>query len=161
MLHQTGAESIGQNVRLFARSASRLERVPLRYSIMSLSFAQRAVVTAVSTHFNPSSTLLISVLVIQALVSRTGRLGLEAFLPPPHRIHYSNVKGRVVEDVDPQSIPRLPLVKRPKDTSFAMKDVLREWGTVRVRDWILRAMERYRFVVGESSLFFNLHCCSW
>jgi hypothetical protein len=93
--------------------------------------------------------------VIKALVARSGRLGLEAFLPPPHRIHYSNTKGRVVQDVDPESAPRLPLMKRPHDASFALNDVLRSWGTVRMRDWILRAMERYRFIIGMFSLCFS------
>lgn len=88
--------------------------------------------------------------IISALLNESGKLGLEAFLPPPHRIHYSSTKGRIVKDVDPDSIPRLPLTKRPGDASFKLKDVMREWDTVRVRDWVVRAMGRYRFVLGAS-----------
>jgi hypothetical protein len=89
-------------------------------------------------------------LVIDALLTQSGQLGLEAFLPPPHRIHY-NVKGRVVKPVDPASNPKLPLSKTLDDASFTLKDVMRDWETIRVRDWILRAMERYRFVIGRST----------
>lgn len=116
-------------------------------------------VTAVSPHLQPSnvggSRTDISLAVIQALINRSGPLGLEAFLPPLHRIHYSGAK-RLVKDVDPLSIPRLPLVKRPEDASFTLPDVLREWGTVRVRDWVLRAMERYRFVIGNTPGHFGM-----
>ncbi|KAG8835051.1 hypothetical protein FRC18_001098 [Serendipita sp. 400] len=94
--------------------------------------------------------------VITALINASGRLGLNAFLPPPHRIHYSNSKGRVVKDVDPNSVPRLPLSKRPRDASFKFKDVMRDWETVRVRDWVLRAMERYRFVIGNTPTHFAM-----
>jgi hypothetical protein len=88
--------------------------------------------------------------VIQALLNKSGRLGLQAFLPPAHRIRYSGKKGRVVNEVDPFSAPRLPLAKTPWEVSFKLKHVLDETGTIRVRDWVLRAMERYRFVIGAS-----------
>jgi hypothetical protein len=55
----------------------------------------------------------------------------------------------VVNDVDPSFAPRLPLSKTPGEASFKLKHVLNEEvGTIRVRDWVLRAMERYRFVIG-------------
>lgn len=84
------------------------------------------------------------------MVQKSGRLGLGEFLPPNHRIKYAGAgaKGRVVQDMDPFSNPSLPLSKTPGETSFALNDVLSSWGTIRVRDWILRAMERYRFVIG-------------
>lgn len=87
-------------------------------------------------------------IVIQALLNQSGRLGLEAFLPPTHRIRYSGTKGRAVNDVDPSSVPRLPLSKTPDAASFKLKAVMHDTGTVHVRDWVLRAMERYRFVIG-------------
>jgi hypothetical protein len=59
----------------------------------------------------------------------------------------------VVNDVDPSFAPRLPLSKTPGEASFKLKHVLNEEvGTIRVRDWVLRAMERYRFVIGASEV---------
>jgi hypothetical protein len=57
-----------------------------------------------------------------------------------------------VNDVDPSFAPRLPLSKTPGEVSFKLKHVIdEETGTIRVRDWVLRAMERYRFVIGTSN----------
>lgn len=94
--------------------------------------------------------------VIQALLGASGQLGLEAFLPPVHRIRYAGRKGRIVNDVDPFSVPRLPLSKVPDTDSFKLQRVLNGAGTIRVRDWVLRAMERYRFVIGDTPVRFGM-----
>lgn len=117
---------------------------------MSCIRMAQSVVTAVSRLHDQNNDLDLTwhLAVIQALLNKSGRLGLEAFLPPAHRIRYSGKKGRVVNDVDPSFMPRLPLSKTPNAASFKLKRVLDETGTIRVRDWVLRAMERYRFVIG-------------
>jgi len=61
-----------------------------------------------------------------------------------------------VNEVDPFTAPHLPLSKTVKAASFSLKRVFSSTNTVRVRDWVLRAMERYRFVIGETPVAFEM-----
>lgn len=53
--------------------------------------------------------------------------------------------------------PHLPLDNNWRTAQFALKDVLDSYGSsdsVQVRHWIERVMERYRFIIGDTSVLF-------
>ncbi|KAI0700068.1 hypothetical protein BC835DRAFT_478460 [Cytidiella melzeri] len=89
---------------------------------------------------------------ITALVKASGQLGLSAFLPPPTR-SLSSLAGKVVP-VD--TIPHLPLVNKWEDGQFALRDVVGFSQNTNVRDWTLRLLQRYRFVIGETPSQFTM-----
>lgn len=98
--------------------------------------------------------MLICRTVTLALLRASGELGLEAFLPPPTRVvSYGLGRYSSPEDVDPT--PHLPLNDRWEDGEFTLSDVLSGAPQdTNVREWTLRLLERYRFVIGtHSSLF--------
>ena len=88
-------------------------------------------------------------IVIVALVNASGRLGLSAVLPHPSR-------RSPPSDADPAStdglatIPHLPLVDDWHDGQFSLRDVMRYAPDTSVRQWSMRMMQRYRYVIGES-----------
>ena len=77
----------------------------------------------------------------------SGRLGMEAFLPPPHRVVPAAPDAPAA---DPDDVPHLSMEERWEDGQFALNTVLRTSSRdVGVRDWTLRLLERYRFVIGK------------
>lgn len=100
---------------------------------------------------------------VRALVRASGRLGLAAFLPPAERT------VRVPRD---RLARTLPLAPAWPSADFSLDGVLRagvpetlrEDGEesaggeeeVRVRAWVLRVLDRYRFVIGAS----RFHACA-
>lgn len=109
-------------------------------------------------------------LVIAALRSSSGVLGLSAFLPPRQRKSKSSVPSSLwdqllyfdiwggeddgedmaEDDSDQSTLPvaHLPLVKSWAEGNFSLHAVLDPYGVVNVRAWTLRLLERYRFVIG-------------
>ena len=102
-------------------------------------------------------TSIDSYLVIQALVVASGSSGLRAFLPGanitlPLWVAEKNVapQGEEVEED-----PHLPLGSTWQDLDFSLETVLAPWVRllnnrqgVNLRIWIMRALDRYRFVIG-------------
>jgi len=91
--------------------------------------------------------------IIRSLVSSSGPTGLRAFLPDRSRILRSSYSY--------QSYPRLPLGTRWFDINYSLKDVALPWvynGTqdseINIREWTLRAMARYHFVLGSTAFEF-------
>ncbi|KAI0700102.1 hypothetical protein BC835DRAFT_1329341 [Cytidiella melzeri] len=88
--------------------------------------------------------------VIQALVRASGQLGLEAFLPPADRhIPRDALQSNTTSD----DVPHLPLDPKWKDVDFSLRAVVDIPG-MNIREWTLRLMQRYRFVVGHSPYVF-------
>ena len=86
--------------------------------------------------------------VIQSLMRASGRLGLEAFLPSPHRVAAASENAPRLHTED---VPHLSLEERWQDGQFSIHSTLATSSQdVNVRDWALRLLERYRFVIGES-----------
>ena len=78
----------------------------------------------------------------------SGRLGLETFLPSPHRVVPASEYAPRQHPVD---VPHLSLEERWQDGLFSVHSALAtSLQDVNVRDWTLRLLERYRFVVGKS-----------
>ncbi|KAF8588238.1 hypothetical protein K439DRAFT_1613668 [Ramaria rubella] len=118
--------------------------------------------------------------IIAALRSASGVLGLSAFLPPRARktqtslsssflsdlLHFDVSSGAEdgsdddedpdKEDTEPEAplIPHLPLVKNWVGGNFSLQAVLDQYGPVNVREWTLRLLERYRFVIGDTNIIF-------
>ncbi|KAG8904339.1 hypothetical protein FRB99_001885 [Tulasnella sp. 403] len=86
--------------------------------------------------------------IIDALVNRTGTQGLSAFLPSPTRSPPR--KSRLFAQTE--SITRLPLSKQWEWTDFTLANV--QFGNLTVRQWVVQAIYRYRFMIGLS--FSNL-----
>jgi len=59
-----------------------------------------------------------------------------------------------LEDVDP--VPHLPLNDRWEDGQFMLSDVLSGMKNANVRQWTLRLLERYRFVIGNTPAHFAM-----
>jgi len=99
--------------------------------------------------------------VIGALRTASGRLGLSTFLPSPSREFTpsaSAVEREVAgdeevkneEDAETQHIdPHLPFSGRWQDVDFSLKSILHPFGSVNIRAWAIRLVERYKFVIGE------------
>lgn len=80
----------------------------------------------------------------------SGRLGMEAFLPSPFR-NIPRTENAAASDSD--EIPHLSLEERWEDGQFSIRAVLGNSPRgVNVRDWTLRLLERYRFVIGKPFL---------
>ncbi|KAI0029587.1 hypothetical protein K488DRAFT_56067, partial [Vararia minispora EC-137] len=79
--------------------------------------------------------------VINQLVQKSGRIGLAEFLPPWGRGVAPRVRG-------PTPLT-LPVVADWRDTDFSLAGVLQN-GTDDVRAWVLRLLDRYRFVLGST-----------
>lgn len=83
-------------------------------------------------------------LVVDALMDKSGALGLNAFLPAPDRRYGQR---RWFKPAIPT--PRLPLARNWNTTDFSLIGVLGNNTGVMVREWVEQALIRYRFVVGE------------
>ena len=83
--------------------------------------------------------------VINALVRASGPLGLSAFLPDPER--RSPATGGPL-DID--AVPHLPLVDDWHNGEFALRSAMHLAPGTSVREWSMRLMQRYRYVIGES-----------
>lgn len=55
---------------------------------------------------------------------------------------------------DPTEVPHLSLEQRWEDSDFRLRSVLGFSQSVGVRDWSLRLLERYRFVIGYTPYIF-------
>ena len=83
-------------------------------------------------------------------MKKSGRLGLEAFLPSPLRVVPRADDAAAPPDAP---IPHLPLTPRWEDGAFSLRAVLgASPSDTNVRAWTLRLLERYRFVIGASPL---------
>ena len=83
--------------------------------------------------------------VINVLVRASGPLGLSAFLPDPER--RSPATGGPL-DID--AVPHLPLVDDWHNGEFALRSAMHLAPGTSVREWSMRLMQRYRYVIGES-----------
>ena len=96
-------------------------------------------------------------LVLKALVSRSGPLGLSALLPPINRIY---PRSSTPKPISENSIPpHLPLGKDWRNIDFSLSAVLGSgtWGSgISIREFSQRLLERYRYVIGASSSLFFL-----
>lgn len=101
---------------------------------------------------------------------QSGELGLEAFLPPRERQARFQHASPVADERD----PFLPLASSWTKVDFTMGKVLAPWARavdipadgvngewraaeVNVREWVMRAMARYRFVIGELARWIALY----
>lgn len=93
--------------------------------------------------------------VINALLRASGPVGLSAFLPPLERIYLPfGVQSSPIPI--PEEVPvLLPLTKDWQTTDFTLHNCLPARSPVHIREWVLRAMARYKYVVGMLPL------CSW
>ena len=85
-------------------------------------------------------------------MAASGEAGLEAFLPPADRVVEPGLVRFFTTQADTNEVPHLPLVDRWADGQFALADVVSSAAPVNVRDWTLRMLQRYRFVIGASPL---------
>ncbi len=104
--------------------------------------------------------LFFNPLVLKALVSRSGPLGLSALLPPINRVYPSSSTPNLISE---NSVPpHLPLGKDWRNIDFSLSAVLGSgtWGSgISIREFSQRLLERYRYVIGASlSLFFLVSC---
>ncbi|KAF8317669.1 hypothetical protein DL93DRAFT_2110386 [Clavulina sp. PMI_390] len=102
--------------------------------------------------------------IIRALVNASGKSGLKAFLPDASRTMEYEAPSSQADDYDPM----LPLESSWKEVDFSARAVLEPWakafdsglpmsevrGRVNVREWVMRAMVRYRFVFGDTPFQF-------
>ncbi len=88
--------------------------------------------------------------VIVSLVNASGRLGLSAVLPHPDRRSPPSDSSPSVDESS--MIPHLPLVADWRDGRFALHDVMKDVPDTSVREWSMRILQRYRYVVGAFSL---------
>ena len=84
--------------------------------------------------------------VSQALVSASGFLGLEAFLPSQDRELPIFDQEHFAED----DVPHLPLANKWQDAQFSLLSVMATTQETNVRAWTLQLLQRYRFVIGAS-----------
>ncbi|KAF8342792.1 uncharacterized protein EI90DRAFT_3115337 [Cantharellus anzutake] len=95
--------------------------------------------------------------IIRALIIRSGSSGLKAFLPTRDRVVPARMETE--EDVEHtfQEDPHLPLGSTWEELDFSLETVLAHWtrhregeASVNLRIWVMRALERYRFVIGNT-----------
>ena len=86
---------------------------------------------------------------VVALVNQSGRLGLSQVLPHPDR---RSPPSDEHPTSDAETIPHLPLVDDWKKGQFALRDMMKYAPETSVREWSMRLMQRYRYVIGASSL---------
>ncbi|TFK86284.1 hypothetical protein K466DRAFT_493131 [Polyporus arcularius HHB13444] len=89
---------------------------------------------------------------IVSLVKASGSLGLSAFLPHPERMSPSSEEPVPDESL---TIPHLPLVDDWHNGQFALRDVMKYAPETNVREWTMRLLQRYRYVVGGTSSMFE------
>ncbi|CAE6459063.1 unnamed protein product [Rhizoctonia solani] len=81
--------------------------------------------------------------IIRALINQSGNRGLEAFLPPKSKKPFSR-----------EAKPALPLSSRWQDVDFRLSSAVPEW--VNTRQFVLRMLQRYRFVLGDTPFVFAI-----
>ncbi|CAE6470929.1 unnamed protein product [Rhizoctonia solani] len=81
--------------------------------------------------------------IIRALVNQSGKRGLEAFLPPKSKKPFSR-----------EAKPTLPLGSNWQDVDFTLSTLVPEW--VNTRQFVLRVLQRYRFVLGDTPFLFAI-----
>ncbi|PWN47162.1 hypothetical protein IE53DRAFT_335873 [Violaceomyces palustris] len=109
---------------------------------------------------------------IHHLVRRSGRRGLEAFLPPPEPERRGGKEETIRDPQAPEPLPHLPLSKswipRPSEgeedqtesPDFSRSNVFRisnwqsEFGVDSPREFSKRLIQRYSYVIGDSSTSF-------
>jgi hypothetical protein len=85
-----------------------------------------------------------------ALTSASGNLGLEAFLPDTERAVTPSTSS------ENDDVPHLPLTDTWDDGAFALRDVVTGTQPTNVREWTLRLLQRYRFVIAETPSHFAM-----
>ncbi|KAG9003573.1 hypothetical protein FRB93_010991 [Tulasnella sp. JGI-2019a] len=88
--------------------------------------------------------------IISALVTRSGSLGLDAFLPGQNRVFPQSIIKDSKASPEP---PRLPLTPQWNATDFSLRSISPPSG-MSVREWAVRAIHRYRFVLGGTPVTF-------
>jgi hypothetical protein len=95
-------------------------------------------------------------IVIHALRAASGDTGLSAFLPDTSRTFESSPSA---DTWDPQVLPgppHLPIVSDWRTGKFSLQAVLPKATSTNVRNWSLRLLERYRFVIGDTATRFEM-----
>ncbi|KAG9032353.1 hypothetical protein FRB95_001535 [Tulasnella sp. JGI-2019a] len=93
--------------------------------------------------------------IISALVTKSGSLGLSAFLPDGNRKFHPR-RG----SPSSTSVVRLPTGKEWRTIDFSLRSALEglseseQRSEVSVREWAIRAMYRYRFAIGATKAMF-------
>ncbi|KAG9118801.1 Xanthine phosphoribosyltransferase 1 [Ceratobasidium sp. 392] len=84
--------------------------------------------------------------IIRALVNKSGKRGLKAFLPSSSSSKNPNAATA--------HTPTLPISSKWQDADFRLSSVLKSANLdqVNIRDVVLRMLQKYRFVLGKSSL---------
>ncbi|KAG8988378.1 Xanthine phosphoribosyltransferase 1, partial [Tulasnella sp. 427] len=92
--------------------------------------------------------------IINAVMNRCGPYGLDAFLPDSKRKFPAKPKT-FFDKAHPGSssaagkqVPRLPLSKDWESVDFSLGAVANT--ELSVRDWVVRALHRYRFILGDT-----------
>jgi hypothetical protein len=86
--------------------------------------------------------------VINALLRASGPVGLSAFLPPSERVYPPAGAQNPPIPIPDDTPVLLPPTKSWQTTDFTLHSCLRAWGPVHVREWVLKAMARYKYVIG-------------
>ncbi|KAF8501253.1 hypothetical protein JB92DRAFT_2976612 [Gautieria morchelliformis] len=96
--------------------------------------------------------------IIHALRAASGTAGLSAFLPDAARILYRGEEdgGRSQSRSGDTGPPHLPLESDWRQCHFALQSVVQSNNIVNVREWTLQMLERYRFVIGQTSTLFYI-----
>ncbi|KAG8885296.1 hypothetical protein FRB98_001881 [Tulasnella sp. 332] len=95
--------------------------------------------------------------IISALITQSGRSGMDAFLPDKSRMFLQQGGGDQIDASSDAAAPRLPLTSLWNETDFSLRVVLPSSGSsgpINVREWAVRAIHRYRFVLGGTPVSF-------
>ncbi|KAG9050664.1 hypothetical protein FS837_003391 [Tulasnella sp. UAMH 9824] len=96
--------------------------------------------------------------IINAVMNKCGQTGLDAFLPDSRRTFPPRPKS-FFEKADKDPVPRLPLTLEWEPVDFSIKGMTA--SELSVREWVTRALHRYRFVLGDTpSTFVQLDSLS-
>ncbi|KAF8517672.1 hypothetical protein BU17DRAFT_49433 [Hysterangium stoloniferum] len=87
--------------------------------------------------------------IINALRVASGPTGLSKFLPDATRTLGT-------EEHPEGQVPHLPLVSDWREGNFSLQSVLPSQGSVNIRAWTIRMLERYRFVIGDTPIRFHM-----
>ena len=86
--------------------------------------------------------------VVNALLRASSPVGLSAFLPPSERIHTPFNAHSPPIPIPESALVLLPLTENWRTTDFTLRSCLGTWSAVHVREWVLRAIARYKYVIG-------------
>jgi hypothetical protein len=145
-LTMTSASEAASTRRAMYSQTSRL-RVPC--AVIAVRPPTPFLSSSATTSFN------FAPLVLKALVSQSGPLGLSALLPPANRVYPRSSSSTPPKLISENSIPpHLPLGKDWQTIDFSLGAVLGSgtWGSgISIREFSQRLLERYRYVIGASS----------